>query len=316
MVPSKCMSNIETISGESVRAVFNDSGEIVSVKTDADVVVFPRPLHNMILKLIPALQNQGVAVVCEVDDDFQALSPQHVLYERFNPKFNDVFNWQVAKRACQMADWVTVSSDALAERYGQHGRVSVIPNYVPDEYIDIGRSTSAKGVNVTWGGIVGSHPRDLTVVGNAIERLSNEFEFVFRHIGGGDANAFLGASQSLSEGMVDLDDWPKRIAESYIGIAPLESSKFNDSKSWLKPLEYMALGVPNVSSPSPEYKKLGGIIAKRPRDWYREVGKLLSDPEHYAQTRMRGFDTASKNVISKHYHKWEEAWSNAIRNRR
>ena len=68
-----------------------------------------------------------------------------------------------------------------------------------------------------------------------------------------------------------------------IGIAPLNDIPFNHAKSWIKPLEYAAAGIPSIMSKSPEYvrfkEKYGvGRIAKRYRDWVRHF-EDLSDPE-------------------------------------
>ena len=58
------------------------------------------------------------------------------------------------------------------------------------------------------------------------------------------------------------------VAELGVGLVPLLDSAFNRAKSWLKGLEYAALGVPFVASPTPEYVKLAGLGA----------GLLADDP--------------------------------------
>jgi hypothetical protein len=81
-------------------------------------------------------------------------------------------------------------------------------------------------------------------------------------------------------GGVPFEEWPRAVASVGVGIAPLADTKFNRSKSWLKPLEMSATGVPWVASPRAEYVRLhalgAGVLADRPRVWYRELKRLRS----------------------------------------
>jgi hypothetical protein len=68
-----------------------------------------------------------------------------------------------------------------------------------------------------------------------------------------------------------------------IGIAPLTDIPFNHAKSWIKPLEYVAAGIPFVASKSPEYKRFQkrygvGRFANKAADWMKHFNGL-SNPE-------------------------------------
>src|SRR5690606_18692741 len=131
---------------------------------------------------------------------------------------------------------------------------------------------------VGWPGSYHSHPNDPEVVGGAIARLVEEgAEFVM----GGDptgAGLAFGLGGDPSGGRVPGGVWPAAVASLVIGTAPLAYTKFNRSKSHLKPLELSAWGVPWVASPRVEYQRLhamgAGVLADRPRTWYREVKRL------------------------------------------
>src|SRR5689334_24701002 len=51
-----------------------------------------------------------------------------------------------------------------------------------------------------------------------------------------------------------FDAWPRALSALGIGLAPLADSTFNRAKSWLKPLEMAAVGVPCVMSALPDRK--------------------------------------------------------------
>ena len=90
------------------------------------------------------------------------------------------------------------------------------------------------------------------------------------------------------------------MAELSVGLVPLIDSPFNRAKSWLKGIEYAALGVPFVASPLPEYRKLAdlgaGVLADSPQEWYEAIDMLLTDADHrdtiarFGRDAVRGLD--------------------------
>jgi len=95
---------------------------------EADVVVIQRPAHQWLLEAIALLQMDGVRIVVDVDDHFHAV--QWALRE------TPWFSADVVDRACRMADVVTVTTSALADRYG-YGHGVVLPNVVPAYYLAV-----------------------------------------------------------------------------------------------------------------------------------------------------------------------------------
>jgi glycosyltransferase involved in cell wall biosynthesis len=115
---------------------------------------------------------------------------------------------------------------------------------------------------------------------------------------------------------VSLENWPIELAKLGIGIAPLADTLFNSRKSWLKPLELNACGVPFVASPREEYKRLvdrgaGGLLAKKPKDWHRQLTRLTSDEQFRKALSATGREFAKTMVIEDHAELWLEAWNRA-----
>ncbi len=92
-------------------------------RADADVAVFQRPVRRSTVEAIHALQRRRVAVVVEVDDDFSAIPPDNVAWERLHPENSPELNWNWLRRACSVADLVTVSTAGAgrAQREGEPG---------------------------------------------------------------------------------------------------------------------------------------------------------------------------------------------------
>lgn len=90
---------------------------------------------------------------------------------------------------------------------------------------------------------------------------------------------------------------------------------FVSHNSWLKPLEYAAVGVPWVASPRAEYRALHalgvGALAEKPRDWYREIRRLVDDPIRRVDMSQAGRAVARELTVERGAHLWWEAWTRA-----
>jgi hypothetical protein len=292
-------------------------GEVSSEEfpaVEGDVVVFQRPTGAFMPRVVQLLQARGVAVVIDMDDDLSCIHPRNPAFALHHPRDGrSHHSWKHAAETCRVATLVTVTTPALAQRYGAHGRVAVIPNFVPRKYLDVDHEDSA---DIGWGGAVFSHPDDLQQVGHAIQRLVAEGH-VFRTVGEPDGvGAALGLDRDPpSTGPVPMDQYPASIGTFGIGIAPLADTQFNRAKSRLKPLEYSAVGVPWVGSDLPDYRAYHtqgcGVIVRRPRDWERVLRSLARDPARRVELSAVGREVAARNTLEGNAWRWAEAWTRA-----
>lgn len=291
------------------------STDVASLEGEVDVVVMQRPMHTRELLAVDRFQAGGAAVVIDLDDDLGRLSPRHPLFTIAHPKNSPSRNWKVLAECCRRADLVTVSTPALAERYGRHGRVAVIPNHVPAAYLEQ-RRIAHDGVWVGWTGAIGTHPNDLQAAGGAIGRVVGATGADFVVIG-----AERGVQQALSLpaepwpfGWIPLPWYPVGMAQFDVGVVPLERSAFNEAKSYLKGLEFAALGVPFVASPTGPYRQLGehcGILASKSKDWDRALKRLIMSPELRANEAGRAREWAATQTVERNASMWWSAWSQA-----
>lgn len=288
----------------------------VRIPPDADVVVLQRITHKHLVDAIDILRRRGVAVVIDMDDDLAAVNPNNPAFAAMHPVHGASrdHNWQYAQRACEAASYVTVSTDALLPRYAPHGRGEVLYNCVPARYLDVPRVDSTV---VGWAGSTHSHPDDLQVAGTALAQLARE-NGPFHVVGDGVGvrSALLLDHEPTVTGPQDpLTGWPREIARLGVGVAPLATTKFNAAKSWLKPLEYAALGVPCVMSPSPEYARLNeqgvGRLASKPKQWLRHLRALIADPQLRESLSVAGRDVASRWTVERNAVRWADAWEKA-----
>jgi glycosyltransferase involved in cell wall biosynthesis len=329
--------------------------EHVEIPEGVDVVVFQRTTDFRLVHVIRWLREHGMTVVIDVDDDLMAIHPSNPAWTFLDPnrakhevqaalragkckpeaagrlfamlQGQYTHSWHNLTEACKLASLVTLSTPGLARHYAPHGRSVVVPNYAPEHYFEYEHKDST---DICWPAALASHPNDPAVVGNAVARLTSEgIDFIgigpqtYETEDGGTAEyppqiarAFgLTAAPKMAED-VDIDGWPRLLSGVGIGIAPLADTRFNRSKSWLKPVEMSALGVPWVGSPGVEYTKLHrhgvGLLASKPRDWYRKLRMLVDDESARRELGEQGRAVMREKFrLADHAHLYAEAWETA-----
>jgi hypothetical protein len=305
---------VEFVEVETVTARYLEDDVLEVEPPEVDVAVFQRPVRAQALGLIEALQRAGTAVVVELDDDLRNVDPDNYGYLSMIGRFEDI-HWSHAELAAQVADLVIVSTPALARRYGAHGRVAVIPNYLPAALLEI-RAERKPPLLVGWAGSTAYHPGDLEVTYGGVAAACTEAGAAFRVVGDArGANDSLGIAVIEQTGMIEQELFHAQVAQLDTGIVPLQRSRFNEAKSNLKGLEYAALGVPFVASPTAEYERLaeqgvGRLAGPSWAEWRTGVLACLDDRE--AAERGRAV-VRERYLIEDNAWRWAEAWERAER---
>ena len=285
----------------------DDGDELVGVKdVDFDVAVFQRVYRRSLLDLLRLLKAEGVALVMDIDDDLQALEPNHPTWHELTERSDDA--WGVLREAVTLVDMVTVSTPALAKRYGG-SKARVIPNGIPRTYLGIscvkaGYEIPEKYTPVVgWTGLVATHPGDLNEVGVAVHDLCRTGKARFRAIGDPAALKVLNVGgQGVHPGApLHTFEYAQLYADLDVAIVPLKTSRFNASKSWLKAIEAASLGVPVVMSPTPDNVRLFeqgiGLLAERPKDWRIHLTALCASADLRLAMAAAGRAVAAERTI-------------------
>lgn len=284
-----------------------------------DVVVLQRPLSRLLALAIPHLQDHGIAVVVEVDDDFTRIDPRNAAWPAVQPRLNPLSNYEWLRAAIDAADLVTVTTPALADVYGRGGGdVAILPNYLPPHAYREGRRPATDRPVLGWSGSLASHPVDLLEAAAGIRAACLTPECAgFRVVGSGKGVARqLGLPDSVSfdaTGECPLEEWHAALDAIDVGVVPLKPSRFNEAKSWLKGLEYAARGIPSVASPTGPYRQFAALrgcqVAESPKDWRRRLTRLLADHRYREEAAEEAFAVAWSLRIDAHSQEWVDAWS-------
>lgn len=289
----------------------------VSIPADADVLVVQRPAHPLQAQMIDIVRSNKVAVVIDMDDDMSSIHSGNVAYHAYrHSNTASPLSWRWATECCKRATLVTTSTAALQKVYAKHGRGVVIDNYVPAAVLYFDKPEVG---GFGWAGTTASHPADLQVAGTAAGRLMTE-GYDFRVVGDCSKvkqNLRLPSEPSYT-GTVPLENWVHTIAQTYdVGMVPLEASAFNASKSRLKGIEHMAVGIPWVASPREEYRRLQresgcGLLAASPKEWYSQLKLLLTDDVLRKEQAEQGRQYMQDQTIQANAWRQAEAWHMAL----
>ena len=319
---------IEISDGLDATALQHPDGtvEVNEINTDADLIIFQRPLDNAMTSAIKQAKRQGIATIVEIDDDFSSVSKANIAYEWMYGKSHTGAAW--VEKATAEADHVTVSTPQLA-KYARHGRYSVLRNCVPDSIFSVEKDPLAPDsaeIRIGWSGTVQTHPYDLQETKGQVAKVLLDNDLKFSVVGDGSMVAtHLGLPKGhrvLETGWVSLEDYYAYLKTFIdIGIVPLELSQFNQAKSALKGLEFAALGIPFVASPTREYERLEaygiGKVARTPAEWRKHLQRMIDRPsETEALSREYRDRIEAEHTYSVNAPQWIEAWEKAIDYRR
>lgn len=295
---------------------------INEIQEDIDLLIVQRPLKRSINTLIKQANRQGIAVIVELDDDFDNVHRDNPAWREVNPVISPLSNYEWLSKTAYLADAVTVSTPRLL-KYGKEGHSHVLRNNVPLSIFDISPSPlTERGLG--WTGSISTHPGDLQEARGGVSRAIRDTES-FHVVGDGIGVATslgLQEGQVLSTGWVDLDLYYQKILDTIsVGIVPLQDNKFNQSKSFLKGLEMAALGIPFVASPTEEYMVLSdagvGVLAHNDSDWNKPIRRLLDSPIKRKSIGKRYKQIVRENfVYEDHAQEWLDVWEQAIDRRK
>lgn len=262
-------------------------------------------------------QDLGTLMVADCDDDIWHL-------DRTNPSWMNLTEEQVKgeEQVLRLADLVTTTTKPLAKILSKFNEnVVVIPNYVPGQLLTAKRTYNVESPKliVGWTGSL-SHMADLRSIDGVLQRYSYEFPDVDLHAVG------LNFGQLLGMPNVRHTDWDMNIWQYYvnldfdIGLAPLRHTKFNRSKSGIKAIEHMALGIPIIATDIEPYRDIvqhgvTGFLCKEKRHWLTALRRLTTDEELRRKMSHAAKEAAKDYIIENNWQKWENAYQAAFERR-
>lgn len=258
-----------------------------------------------------------MAMICrrvyELDDDpfeIEHTNPVHTDYNAANSR--DSFEFCI-----RTADLVTTSVEPLAERMRRlNPNVVVLKNRVDESLLSLERPKRDKLV-IGWAGGP-SHFADMQECAYGLRRvLAWNPKTVEAHFIGADM-------RRTTRCQARFTDWAKITADYYklidfdIGIAPLLSTRFAETKSHIKALEYAALGIPVIASDTAPYRDfvidgVTGWLVRYEHEWAKRLHELVNDEAMRTEMGAAARKLAAQWTIQTGYQDWESAYEGVLK---
>ena len=249
---------------------------------EADVLVLNNLCDLDVLPYVLRRKARGLVTVYELADDLDDVppdSPVGAFYQ--NPE-----NRLLVKRLARTCDALQFSSNELRRKYGGlNPRCEVFPNQILETPPRRPARTGKREIVVGWGGSLG-HLKDVQRIAAPLMRSIAAMEGVRLHLMCAEAifRLFdaLPAAKKKWTPPGGLNDYYRFVDSIDIGLAPIEDTAFNRSRSDVKFLEYAVRGVVPVmqaAGPYPETVKHGetGFLFHTPEEMVRTLELLATD---------------------------------------
>lgn len=196
----------------------------------------------------------------------------------------------------RMVNGVFVGSQSLLEYAKQYqANVHLIPSGIKLNCYQVSASKSKdERVCLGWIGNGAHYLNDLVdILEEPLTKLAARYKLRFKLVGVCRVQRLydsFGAIPGLEIDFIDEIEWsdPVRVSKAIqdfdIGLYPLLPNDFNKYKCGFKALEYMAIGIPVVSSPVAANAQIidegkDGLLAESKDNWVEALSKLIQNSE-------------------------------------
>ena len=251
-------------------------------------------------------RNPNIFTVYDLDDDLLNVDPENsVPYSIYHPVRDHT------QINIDMADAVTVSTSNLADMFGLSVGIHVLPNCLPQSYFDPHDPIVWPPV-LGWGGSM-FHRQDWPGIKEQLRIVMANIPGLSFHTVGADY--IDGAFPHRSTPWSTVDNYLRSL-DFTLGIAPLVPTKFNQSKSHVKLLEYASRGIPAVATNWGQYSEYiqdgyNGWLIKEPLQWSVTLLDLLTDPDGLKQLSGNAYQYALNFTTERNIHLWESVYARA-----
>ena len=262
-----------------------------------DVVILQYATDPDLIFLIKKLNKLGIKTVIDTDDDLVNSNPFYPIKKETTKAIIE---------AIQSVSLVTVTTESLADTYSKYNsNIKIIPNC-----IDISEYPIKKNYGITVGWYSS---------GIRFEEMRKILEGwipdnIWLYLAGAEVFKHFKHKYLLWVDRFNPTDTPKILSNIDIGLIPLSLCKFNNGKSDLKGLEYGAMNIPAIASPTVPYKKLinhgvNGYLVKHGRDWTKYINLLINDNELRINMGNEARKVSESRDIKLSINNWKEAYN-------
>lgn len=301
------------------------SPAVIADPQAVDIVVGQRLMKPQCVGLWEQMAAEGRTMIAEHDDDLFHLPDDNPVWASSESNWPERSTWTkewvpAMARAMNVASMVTCTNEHLAGELRQYNdHVVVLPNYIDGALLNVDQPVREPGqhLKVGWAGSA-THGRDWVQAAPYVAHGMNKVagsELVFI---GHDYRDEVGYPRSsFRPWQHEFSAYFNSLTDLHIGLAPLADDHFNRSKSYVKALEYSALGIPVIAndvSPYRDFVQHGvtGFLVKYGHEWGKYIRLLAGDEDLRRKMGAAARDLAADHTIQAHAVDWRRAYEGIL----
>ncbi|MEX2398451.1 MAG: hypothetical protein WD432_00155 [Candidatus Saccharimonadales bacterium] len=285
----------------------------VRIDKEVDICIVQRTAFDGLLyakRLAAYLDANQIPLIVDTDDAFSDLTPEHSQYKK-QIKLVKAIRYLIEK-----SDELWLSTQQLAESFNHPNKV-VMPNTL-DRRIWQAQNNNQQSkqpvdnslLQILYTGTA-THDSDLALVMPALETIAskNPRAFELTIIGVTDKSMDYPWVKTIRQpepfGALypNFVPWLLEQGPFNVGLSPLENSKFNESKSDIKCLDYLAAGILPIASDIKPYQgeHLQDFIIKVPnteKGWMNALERVIQNPEEVRRQKEAVIPKAQEYIWS------------------
>jgi hypothetical protein len=281
----------------------------LSSKAQYDIVVFHRPTYRFgFAWLVKKLRKNGAVVLADVDDLIfnanWAITSPGVINQLVSIKQTEK-NFAANAKALAAFNYLTTSTAPLADKLQKHfpsAQVLLLPNSVHHSWYQYEKLANFGAPKLTYFPGTRSHDRDFATISAPLAEFLHQHPEIELHITGVlNCQLKCRPNQLFFHDKQPFANYVHHVAQSWVNLAPLEDTLFNQHKSALKAIEAGFFNAPTVASPIADMQRLkhcGVIMPNNDSAWFSHLSALTDGnvyQQHSHQLRQRTL--ACSNII-------------------
>jgi glycosyltransferase involved in cell wall biosynthesis len=261
-----------------------------------DVLIFHRPPNNdKLLNALDLAKKKNKLVFADYDD--LIFSPEHTLdtslYKRDKNKEEVSLLIKGNFKAMNQFEQFIASTTPLAKilktlKQATDNEVHVVHNglsFAMQHIAAIETTLSPTKKYLSYLSGTASHDLDFKKIQPALAAcVLDRNDLALMLVGELEYNDSIPAHRVYYHPSVPYQRLPQYIKKSWVNLAPLEESSFNQCKSGLKFFESAIFGIPSIVSPIPDCTRFtdsGILFAKEEEEWIDTINHLYQDDAYY-----------------------------------
>ena len=282
--------------------VLNQNGIAATTGDEAaEIIVIHRSLDPGKLELVRNAKRSGLFVIVQEDDDIM-----HLPALRFGAGFNASDVMRGAKESAKLADRMIVTTPALAAVYSRWcADVRIVPNYLPRWVTELPlrhRRERIDRLEVVYAGSIKGHNHDLDWLRPALPRITAVANLTF--IGEKEWPTFLKCEAKVKRWKRMPASYYRALGRFDVGIVPLMPCAFNESKSYLKALDYATQGLEVVATSTGPMLSLECVTNLVETPWeFADRIEAIADVAPITTRQIRR-EAARRYVLEDHISEW------------